>query len=94
MRERIRQSLKLTKHVPQLEALCSAPEELAEKAQGCRIYLLLQPAHAARTGMLVAVDIVKWGALSLMATIDCFVAGKITGMLLDHFKDPSEVPYA
>jgi hypothetical protein len=33
MRERIRQSLKLTKHVPQLEALCSAPEELAKKAQ-------------------------------------------------------------
>ena len=33
MYEHIRQSLKLTKHVPQLDALCSAPEELATKAQ-------------------------------------------------------------
>jgi hypothetical protein len=33
MYEHIRQSLKLTKHVPQLEALCSTPEELEKKAQ-------------------------------------------------------------
>jgi hypothetical protein len=33
MYEHIRQNLKLTKYVPQLEALCSTPEELAMKAQ-------------------------------------------------------------
>ena len=60
---------------------------------GGRIYLLLQPVHAARTGMRVATNVVKWSALSLIDATDCFVAGKITGMLLDHYKDPSEVPY-
>ena len=42
--------------------------------------------HAARTGMRVATNVVKWSDAT-----DCFVAGKITGMLLDHYKDPSEV---
>ncbi len=47
--------------------------------------------HDARTGMLVAANVVKWSALSVTDATDCFVAGKITGMLLDHYKDPSEV---
>ena len=38
-------------------------------------------------------SVVKWVALSAMAATDYSVAGKITGMLLDHYKDPSEVPY-